>query len=172
MQSVAQPDWGLGIFVKPAENPVAGPDSTFLFFCPEKKMIVQWQKADVFNPAAIVRGGKVYLFPRCEDNPKAMIGGRTSRIGIAVSEDGIHFKKFPKPVLYPGNDSLNLYDTMGGCEDPRIAESPDGRYIMTFTAWNMKVPNLSVAYSTDLFHWKKTGPAFAIAYDGKFLNKW
>ncbi len=123
MQSVAQPDWGLGIFVKPAENPVAGPDSTFLFFCPEKKMIVQWQKADVFNPAAIVRGGKVYLFPRCEDNPKAMIGGRTSRIGIAVSEDGIHFKKFPKPVLYPGNDSLNLYDTMGGCEDPRIAES-------------------------------------------------
>ena len=168
----SQENWGFGPFVKPNENPIAGPDSTFIFFCPEKKQLVQRQKADVFNPAAIVRDGKVYLFPRCEDNPEAIIGGRTSRIGIAVSEDGIHFKKFPEPVLYPGNDSLNIYDTTGGCEDPRIVETPEGGYVMTFTAWNMKVPNLSVAFSKDLFHWQKRGPAFAKTYNGRYLNNW
>jgi hypothetical protein len=35
-----------------------------------KKELVQWQKADVFNPAAIVRDGKVYLLYRSEGNPR------------------------------------------------------------------------------------------------------
>ena len=51
----AQEKWDLGTFVKTRENPAAGPDSTLEFFCPVKKEIVKWQKADVFNPAAIVR---------------------------------------------------------------------------------------------------------------------
>jgi len=51
-----------------------------------------------------VKDGKVYLFNRCEDDPKAAYAGRTSRIGLAVSVDGIHFKKFKEPVLYPDNE--------------------------------------------------------------------
>jgi len=167
----AQQKWDLGTFVKTRENPITGPDSTLEFFCPVKKEIVKWQKADVFNPAAIVRDGKVYLFTRCEDDPKAAYAGRTSRIGLAVSEDGIHFKKFKIPVLYPDNDKFNKYDYPGGCEDPRIAETTDGLYVITYTAWNHKVPNLSTAISKDLFHWQKKGPAFEKAYQGKFLNK-
>ena len=86
----------LSSFIKPAENPILKADSTLMFFDSLKNENVKWQKADVFNPAAIVKDGKVYMFTRSEDNPAAAIGGRTSRIGIAVSKDGIHFKNFPE----------------------------------------------------------------------------
>ena len=63
-------NWQLGPFVKPtAANPVMQADSSFLFNCPVKKETVQWQKADVFNPAAIVRNNKVYILFRAEDVP-------------------------------------------------------------------------------------------------------
>ena len=73
----------LSVFYKPAENPILQADSTLVFFDSLKQQQVKWQKADVFNPAAVVKDGKVYLFTRSEDNPAAILGGRTSRIGIA-----------------------------------------------------------------------------------------
>lgn len=164
--------WVIAPFVKTQENPIVRADSTLTFFCPVKKKVVKWQRADVFNPAAVVKDNKVYLLTRCEDNPKAGIGGRTSRIGLAVSDDGIHFKNFNKPVLYPDTGEFYKYDYPGGCEDPRIVETEDGRYVLAYTSWNGKVARLSIAFSNDLFHWQKKGPAFAIAYDGKFLNTW
>lgn len=165
-------EWTLGPFVKTKENPIISADSSFKFFDPIKKEIVSWQKADVFNPAAIVKENKVYLFTRCEDNSKAGIGGRTSRIGLCISEDGIHFKKHPEPVLFPSDDNFKQYDYPGGCEDPRIVETEDGLYIITYTSWNNKIARLSIAVSHDLFNWQKKGPAFAKAYNGKFLNMW
>ena len=164
--------WILGPFIKTRVNPVISADSSFKFFDPLKKKIVAWQKADVFNPAAVVRKNKVYLLTRCEDNPKATLGGRTSRIGLCYSKDGIHFKKHPEPVLYPGDDGFKEFDYPGGCEDPRVVETEDGTYVMTYTSWNYKVARLSIAFSDDLFHWQKKGPAFARAYDGRFLNNW
>ncbi len=160
----------LSAFYKPAGNPILKADSTLVFYDSLKKQLVKWQKADVFNPAAIVKDGKVYMFTRSEDNPAAILGGRTSRIGIAVSEDGISFKNFPTPVLYPDESKFKQYDYPGGCEDPRVVETEDGQYVMAYTAWNYNVPRLSIAVSKDLFHWEKKGPAFATAYNGKFLN--
>lgn len=159
-------------FYKPAENPILKADSSFTFKDPIKNSLVRWQKADVFNPAAIVKNNKVYLLYRCEDNPAAALGGRTSRIGVAESEDGLHFKKFPSPVLYPDNGSFKKYDYPGGCEDPRIVESEDGTYVIVYTSWNNKIATLSIAFSKDLFHWQKKGPAFAKANNGKFLEIW
>ncbi len=164
--------WALGPFQKTALNPILSADSSYTFFCPVYEKEVRWQKADVFNPAAVVRNGKVYLLFRAEDNPGAIIGGRTSRIGIAESEDGIHFKKHPAPVLYPDKDGFEKWDFPGGCEDPRIVESEDGTYFMTYTSWNTKLARLSVASSKDLFHWKKHGPVFQKAYGGKFNDIW
>lgn len=169
---MAQLKWSDKPFTKVAENPIMGADSSFLFFCPVQKKEVMWQRADVFNPAAIVRNGKMYMLYRAEDNPKAILGGRTSRIGLAVSEDGIHFKKFDKPVLYPANDNFSVYDYPGGCEDPRVIESPDGKYVMAYTSWNGKVARLSIAVSKDLLHWEKKGPAFSKAYKGKYRDIW
>ncbi len=165
-------EWQLGKFVKPATNPIMQADSTYLFNCPVKKQLVQWQKADVFNPAAIVKGNKVYVLFRAEDVPGTGIGMRTSRIGIAVSDDGINFKKHPVPVLYPDSSEFIQYDYPGGCEDPRIIETQNGNYVLLYTSWNRDVARLSVATSTNLFNWKKQGPAFLKAYDGKFLNLW
>lgn len=159
-------------FYKPPENPVIRADSGFTFFCPVKKEHVQWQKADVFNPAAMVKDDKIFVLYRCEDNPAAHLGGRTSRIGLAESNDGIHFIKHPTPVLFPDNDAFQQYDFPGGCEDPRIAQTEEGLYVMTYTAWNQKVARLSIAFSKDLFHWEKKGPAFARAHDGRFLDTW
>ncbi|MBO0939492.1 hypothetical protein J2I47_23280 [Fibrella sp. HMF5335] len=157
-------------FVKPAENPILQADSSFTFISPTTNQLVRWQKADVFNPAAIVKDGKVMLLYRCEDNPKAHLGGRTSRIGLAESTDGIHFKKYPTPVLYPDKDDFAQFDTPGGCEDPRVVVTEDGTYVMAYTAWNYKNPRLSIAFSRDLLHWTKKGPAFYKAYDGLFKN--
>ena len=52
-------------FKKTDLNPILKADSTFVFFDPIKKDTVRWQRADVFNPAAIVKDGKVYLLYRC-----------------------------------------------------------------------------------------------------------
>ena len=160
----------LSAFYKPVDTPILKADASLIFYDLLKKKKVQWQRADVFNPAAIVRHNKVYLFTRSEDNPAAILGGRTSRIGLAVSSDGIHFKNFPRPVLYPDNGPFKQYDYPGGCEDPRVVETADGQYVMAYTAWNYDVPRLSIAISKDLFHWQKKGPAFAKAYNSKFLN--
>jgi beta-1,2-mannosidase len=171
VQSQVQ-NWQLTGFTKPAFNPIMQADSSYVFFCPVKKENVQWQKADVFNPAAIVRNGKVYILFRAEDIPGTAIGMRTSRIGLAVSKDGLHFTKMKDPVLYPDSSAFLQYDYPGGCEDPRIVEKEDGTYVLLYTSWNRDVARLSVATSTDLVHWTKQGPAFLKAYNGKFLNTW
>jgi beta-1,2-mannosidase len=164
--------WDFKSFYKPAENPVLKADSTFTFMDPVKKETVRWQRADVFNPAAIVRDNKVYLLFRSEDNPAAILGGRTSRIGLATSEDGIHFTKYPTPVLYPDSSEFMKYDYPGGCEDPRIVQTEDSTYVLAFTSWNYKTARLSIAFSRDLIHWEKKGPAFLKADSGKFLDLW
>lgn len=165
-------EWDFRTLTKPLKNPVAGPDSTYLFTDPVTGKSVRWQKADVFNPAAVVRDNKVYLLLRCEDNPAAILGGRTSRIGLAWSDDGIHFQRRPEPVLYPDSGSFMVYDYPGGCEDPRVVETPDSTYVMLYTSWNYKIARLSVAFSKDLVNWQKKGPAFAKADSGKFLDIW
>ena len=155
-----EPDSSLN-FTKPPENPILHADSVPVFFDPITKDSVHWQKADVFNPAAIIKDGKIMMLYRAEDNPAASLGGRTSRIGLAESEDGLHFTLHPTPVLYPDSSSNFLqYEYPGGCEDPRIVATDDGHYILTYTAWNGKTARLSVASSSDLLHWTKHGPIF------------
>lgn len=163
--------WLLG-FEKTDTNPIMQADSTFLFTDPLSQKEVQWQKADVFNPGAIVRNDTIFLLFRAEDNPDAILGGRTSRIGLAYSTNGIDFTKYPEPVLFPDQDAFAAWDQPGGVEDPRIVEKPDGTYIMLYTSWNMDVARLSSATSSDLKNWTKQGPVFEDAYEGKFLDTW
>ena len=171
-QSIPSIESNFSSFYKPKENPIIQADSSFSFVDPIKGEVVKWQKADVFNPAAIIKDKMVYLLLRCEDNPSARLGGRTSRIGLAYSTGGIHFTKYPTPVLYPDSGEYMVYDYPGGCEDPRIVQTSDSLYVLTYTSWNYKIARLSVAFSKDLIVWEKKGPAFAKAYDGKFLNTW
>lgn len=157
---------------KPKENPILKADSTFTFVNPIDNQKVSWQKAEVFNPAAIVKDNKVFLLYRCEDNPAAGFAQRTSRIGLAYSDDGVHFTKYPTPVLYPDNDRFKQYDYPGGCEDPRVVQTEDGIYVMSYTSWNHKIARLSIAFSKDLVHWEKKGLAFEKALGGKLMKSW
>lgn len=167
------PDWALGGFVRPSGlNPVLLPDTASYFYCPMQKASVAWESNDTFNPAAAVKKNKVVVLYRAEDKSGVGIGKRTSRIGYAESADGLHFTRNKKPVLYPGNDGQQAYEYPGGCEDPRVAVTAGGTYVMFYTQWNRDVARIGVATSKDLLHWQKHGPVFAKAYGGKFLNKW
>ena len=159
-------------FEKTDFNPIMTADSSYVYRDPITGESVQWQKADVFNPGAVIRNDTVFMLFRAEDNPEAILGGRTSRIGLGYSTDGIHFTKFPDPVLYPDNDSFQKWDYPGGIEDPRVVETPDGSYIMLYTSWNKDVARLSAATSPDLRHWTKQGPVFEDSYESKFMDIW
>ena len=87
-----------------------------------------WESSSVYNPAAVVKDDKVVLLDR----------GRAddiiSHVGLATSDDGIHFDRHPEPVLSPTED----YERFG-CEDPRVTEI-DGTYYLTYTAWEKHGP--------------------------------
>lgn len=160
------PTWSVTSFMKvDSVNPIltAGNNK---FICPILNQEVLWDEKDVFNPAAVVKDGKIYLLFRAEDNIGKYAG--TSRIGLAVSEDGLHFSKNPEPVLFPQNDSMKVFEWEGGIEDPRIVESDDGTYILTYTAYDGKTARLCIATSKDLMQWTKHG----LVLNGNFKDTW
>lgn len=165
------PEWALGGFVRPTgANPIITPAPKNLFDCPMRDAKVGWEESDVFNPAATVKNGKICVLYRAEDNSATGIGMRTSRIGLAESKDGIHMKRRTTPVMYPDKDNMKEYEWEGGCEDPRVAMTEDGLYVMAYTSWNRQVARLCIATSRDLIKWEKHGPAFAKAYNGRFKD--
>jgi beta-1,2-mannosidase len=167
-----QQPWMFGPFEKPrAVNPAIAPDRVPTFLSPMNDSVVRWEEYATFNPAAVVRNGKVFVLYRAEDaSGDAKIGHHTSRLGLAESTDGLRFTRRAAPVLYPDRDAQAKYEWTGGVEDPRVVEREDGSYVLTYTQWNRDVPRLAVATSKDLLTWTKHGPAFAAAYAGKYLT--
>ncbi|MGI9532738.1 glycoside hydrolase family 130 protein [Lutimonas sp.] len=174
--------WTLEGFIKKDQsNPILYPSDNNYFTCPLERKKIKWEERNVLNPSAVVKGDNIYLFYRAQD------AKGTSRIGLAISEDGIHFKKNSQPVFYPEDDDMKSYEWnyrklngdpldqdcvscyFDGAEDPRIIESKDGRYIMTYTAYDGKTARLALASSTDLLHWKKHG---LVLKDDTFKDFW
>ena len=153
----------LGPFAKANDvNPVIVPRTAGQF---------PWEAGATFNPGAVVKDGNVFVLYRAEDaTGEAKIGGHTSRIGLAESTDGLRFTRRDAPVLFPDTDAQHSNEWPGGVEDPRIVETGDGGYVLTYTQWNRQVPRLAIATSHDLIHWTKHGPAFATSRGGKYLN--
>jgi predicted GH43/DUF377 family glycosyl hydrolase len=165
-------EWMFGPFEKPKElNPALTPNPASTFVSPMNDSIVRWEEYATFNPAAVVKDGKIYVLYRAEDGSReARIGHHTSRLGLAESQDGLRFTRRSSPVLYPAKDAQAKYEWVGGVEDPRIVETDDGTYVLTYTQWNRDIPRLAVATSRDLINWTKHGPAFAKSDNGKHLN--
>jgi predicted GH43/DUF377 family glycosyl hydrolase len=153
----APPAWALGPFTRPVRILDERPEVTF--DCPVAGTQVAWAAKDLFNPGAVVCDGKVCLLVRAEDHVGRYAG--ISRIGLATSADGLKFELEPEPVLAPGDDRWQAWEWPGGCEDPRVVESPDGGFVCAYTAFDGKVASLFVATSDDLRRWTKHGPAFA-----------
>ena len=69
------PDWALGGFVRPEKaNPIITPNPSNQFDCPMQDKKIGWEESDVFNPAATVKDGKIYVLYRAEDNSATGIG--------------------------------------------------------------------------------------------------
>ncbi|MFI5778015.1 GDSL-type esterase/lipase family protein [Nocardia sp. NPDC051570] len=115
-----------------------------------------WQSANLYNPAAIVIDDRVALLYR------GHAADKVSHIGIAFSDDGIHFEREDEPLLSPEFD----YERHG-CEDPRITRIGD-TYYLTYTGHAGDYTGgptgpsslLCLATSTDLRNWTKHGPLF------------
>lgn len=127
----------LGPFVKHGDNPILEPLGS------------GFEEVAVFNPTVVYEDGKFFMLYRAEDEEGV------STIGLAQSEDGVHFTRQPEPVLFPEHD----YEQGGGCEDPRAVKVGD-TYYLTYTAYDLSRARLALATSRDLVHWQKHGLVF------------
>ena len=138
---------GLKLQRHPA-NPVLLPDPTS-----------DWECYNVFNPGVIYHNALFHLYYRAQGLDWV------SRIGYAVSADGVQWNRLRRPVLEPvdGTDSR-------GVEDPRITEL-DGVFYMAYTAYGRDAqrhgpkPTLfggsitpMLARSRNLITWERLGP--------------
>lgn len=174
--------WTLSGFKKEdSVNPILKPSDQLSFTCAITGTEVKWEERNVLNPSAIVKNDTIFMFYRAQDSQG------TSRIGLATSNDGLHFEKHPHPVFYPDQDAMKLYewnykkqpgialdkDCMNcyfdGVEDPRIIESEDGTYLMTYTAYDGKKARLAIATSKDLKNWTKHG---LLIKEPSFIDLW
>lgn len=165
------PPWALGPFTRPdGAQPLIRPNADSRFDCPVRKQSIPWEARHTFNPAATVMNGRICMLYRAEDNTgNGSIGSYTSRLGLAVSEDGTNFKRFPEPVIFPAKDNQWFFEWSGGCEDPRLAMGPDGTYVLTYTQYPGRNPSsnfrggfrIGLATSKDLRTWTKHGSPFA-----------
>ena len=119
-----------------------------------------WECYNVFNPAVIHHNGLFHMFYRAQGLDWI------SRIGYAVSEDGVHWNRMREPVLAPfdeaGTDSR-------GVEDPRVTEL-DGVFYMCYTAYGRTFTGQGepthlgggilpmIARSENLITWEPIGP--------------
>ena len=122
----AQRAWMFGPFEKPvAVNPIITPNPTSQFRPSMSDSAVHWEGYATFNPAAVVKDGKVYLLYRAEDATGEMrIGGHTSRLGLAESRDGLRFTRRASPVRCARSSK---YAASDGCSESvraSPAESP------------------------------------------------
>ena len=147
---LAQPprDLPFGSWNRLSDTPIISPQGT------------TWESAGTFNPAVVMRDGKIVMLYRAQDKQG------TSRLGYAESSDGIHFARRPDPVLNPEAD----YEKDGGVEDPRLVQFGD-TYYLTYTGYNKTDAQLCLATSKDLIHWDRKGVIIP-ANKGNWNVKW
>ena len=127
-----------------ASTPVMTPDPS-----------TTWENYNVFNPSVIYHNGLFHMHYRAQGMDWI------SRIGYAVSDDGVHWNRLREPVLKPEFD----YESRG-VEDPRVCLI-NGTFYMTYTAFGpYREGNMvaggnvlpMVARSTNLITWERLAP--------------
>lgn len=126
----------IGPFRNYKENPVLLPSTGF-------------ESKGAFNPAVIKEGNDYFMLYRAE----SLEDGLTGKIGLARSQDGVHFTKHLDPVVVPDKG----FDKFG-CEDPRLVKIGD-TYYLTYVGncGRYKTGNICLATSKDVIHWEKHG---------------
>ena len=124
-------------------NPIMVPDITS-----------PWECNNVFNPSVIFHKGLFHMHYRAEGVDWI------SRIGYAVSSDGINWNRFRKPVMEPGGQF-----ELKGVEDPRVTEI-DGTFYMAYCGNTVYTEGVEyygniypmLAKSSNLVSWERIGP--------------
>jgi beta-1,2-mannobiose phosphorylase / 1,2-beta-oligomannan phosphorylase len=109
--------------------------------------LLEWQSRNVFNPAVIEHSGLYHMFYRAQGNDYV------SRIGYAVSADGLAWNRLEHPVVAPHNGR----EDYRGVEDPRVTPL-DGTFYMTYTAYGANSYFPMIARSDNLITWEDVGP--------------
>ena len=121
----------------------------------EPKPHHQWEKAAVFNTAAVSDNGLIHLIYRATDiTSNGKQGKYINSLGYAVSADGIHFNRLENPIL-----SNDVPQELRGPEDPRIVKIGSTFYMM-YTGYGGRFDGdyrISLATSKNLIHWKRQG---------------
>ncbi len=163
--------WAIGNFVEMDHaDSLAARDRSGIFYCPATENNVFWENGEIINSSAIVRHDSIFMFFSVTEYAGVGAEQSISRIGYSVSTNGLSFNRATKPVLYPDRDQQIEHEWIGGCQDPRVSETSDGRYVMFYTQCNRSYKRLAVAISSDLKNWTKYGPIFHKAYNGKYYD--
>lgn len=116
-----------------------------------------WECYNVFNPGVLHHQGLFHMYYRAQGLDWV------SRIGYAVSLDGIHWNRMREPILEPQDAS-----DARGVEDPRVVEI-EGTFYMTYTAYGKEFTGKGVpthqgggitpmiARSNNLISWERLG---------------
>jgi predicted GH43/DUF377 family glycosyl hydrolase len=117
-----------------------------------------WECYNVFNPGVIHHNGLFHMYYRAQGLDWV------SRLGYAVSEDGVHWNRLRHPLLEPADGTESR-----GVEDPRVVEI-GGAFYMTYTAYGREFQGQGepthagggilpmIARSGNLIRWERLGP--------------
>lgn len=103
--------------VRAKENPILTPTN------------IAWENWLIFNAGSFIKDDKVHLLYRAMSTSDPI-----SWLGLAISEDGIHFERNPNPVFTGGELTLGKL----GAEDPRVVKIDETFYI-AYTAVSRRV---------------------------------
>lgn len=124
----------------------------------------------LFTGCAYELEGRCYLYYTMRDSRD---GGRTQQIGLAISEDFMHFKKYEgNPVIVPDGKYYCTKDNPArygivDCRDLTVVKAPDREGFYGFYAARRpseEMPRgavIACVYSRDLVHWESLPPVFS-----------
>ncbi|MFN8562064.1 MAG: hypothetical protein U0703_10680 [Anaerolineae bacterium] len=102
---------------------------------------------NVFNAAVTQHNGLFHMHYRAQGVDFI------SRVGYAVSADGLRWNRLADPVLSPHRDR----EDYRGIEDPRVTPL-DGAFYMTYTAYGINGNYPMIARSENLITWEDVAP--------------
>lgn len=122
-----------------------------------------WDNGHIFAPYVIRQGGRFVMFytGTTIDN--------TQRIGVAYSEDLMHWKRGDNnPILRPDQFEWVFCPVSGGaaCRDPHVTQFGDEYYLYYTAVTKDGSGCVALACSRDLIRWEDRGPVFVLSQGG------
>lgn len=163
-----RPDWEIKFEdVNNSVLSVMPGESDKAFYDPLIRREVKWEQ-DVYCPTCSIFEGRIYCVYRAFGDDEQW------RMGLAWSEDGIHFERSDQPVFHARPEDTFLGAIRGdennsiSYGDSRLIAAEDGTYFLLFNYFQLLVKpdqELAVASTRDMRNWTVHGRIFARVAD-------